>query len=78
MFENLRLEVTGLDLIAGPPPRETAAILVSTLESLVHWLRPASGTSEQPYEIFTKQSNVIIQAERDLILAVRQDIGVDD
>ena len=76
-FEELRHEVTGLDLIAGPSPRETAARLVSAHKSLVHWLRPASGTSEPPGETFAKLSNSIAQAEQDLISAVRQDIGVD-
>lgn len=76
-FEQLRHEVTGLDLIAGPAPRKTAERLVSAHESLVHWLRPASGTSEPPGETFAKQSNVIAQAEQDLVSAIRQDIGVD-
>lgn len=76
-FEKLSFEITGLDLIAGRSPRDAAAELMSAQESLVHWLRPASGTSEPPQEIFSRQSGVAFNAERDLISAVRRDLGVD-
>ena len=76
-FDSLRFEIAQLDLIAGHPPRDLTRKLMSAHESLRHWLRPASGASDSPMQLWSSQSGEVASIEKELIAAVRTDLGVD-
>jgi hypothetical protein len=76
LYDKLRFELAQLDMIAGPPPRQVASMLVREHESVQHWLRPASGASDW-FELLTTQNNKIAHFHGELVIRTRADLGVD-
>jgi hypothetical protein len=65
-----------LDLVAGPPLRETAGALVRHHESMRHYIRLASGASDW-FDRVTDLNNEIGALQGDLVVKTRADLGLD-
>jgi hypothetical protein len=76
LYGKLRFEAAQLDLIAGRPLRDVANKLVREHESVLHWLRPASGASDW-LESLVEQNNKIVGLHTELVERTRADLGVD-
>jgi hypothetical protein len=76
VYDKLRFELAQLDLVAGPPLRETAGALVRHHESMRHYIRPASAASDWSDQV-TDLNNKIVTFHRDLVVKTRADLGLD-
>jgi hypothetical protein len=74
--DKLRFELAQLDLVAGPPLRETAAALIRHHESMRHYIRPASAAGDW-FDQVTDLNNKIITLHGDLAVKTRADLGLD-
>jgi hypothetical protein len=75
-YDKLRFEMAQLDLVAGPPLRETAGALVRHHESARHYIRLASGASDW-FDRVTDLNNEIVALQGDLVVKTRADLGLD-
>jgi hypothetical protein len=76
ILPKLRFQVSQLDLVAGQRLRVIAHQLISEHESIIRWLRPASGASNFE-RLAIQQNNLIVGLHTDLINTARIDLGVD-
>jgi len=75
-YNKLRFETAQLDLVAGPPLRETAGALLRLHESMRHYIRPASAASDW-FEKVTGLNNEVLRLQGDLVAKTRADLGLD-
>jgi hypothetical protein len=75
-YDKLRFETAQLDLVAGPPLRDTARALLRQHESMRHYIRLASGASDW-FERVTELNNEIVALQGELVVKTRADLGLD-
>jgi len=75
-YNKLRFEVAQLDLVAGPPLRDTAGALLRHHESMRQYIRPASAASNW-FDVVTDLNNKIVTLHGDLVVKTRADLGLD-
>jgi hypothetical protein len=65
-YDKLRFEMAQLDLVAGPPLRDTAGALLQRHESMRHYIHLASAASDW-FEQVTGLNNEILRLQGDLV-----------